>query len=68
MVTLLDTTPATISTILTAVGDVVEKVIDWTGDFAECIASNNLLLIGCVAVPLCGIGAGMIKRLLRTRV
>ena len=37
------------------------------GDVAGLITGEPLLLLTCVAVPLCGIGVGMLKRLLSAR-
>ena len=51
----------TVTSIMTDVGTVVTDVIDWMGDFASKITSEPLLVIGVIAVPLCGLGAGMLK-------
>lgn len=53
--------------LLTAAGEVFEFAIGNVAAVANTIASNNLLLLGCVGVPLCGIGVGMFGRLLRSR-
>lgn len=57
----------TLATLLTSVGDVFTKVIGWGGDVGEAIVGNPVLLLYCVAVPLCGIGVGMFARLLHSR-
>lgn len=54
--------------ILTAVGDVFTFAIGKVGTVATTVSGNPLLLLGCVGVPLCGIGVGMFKRLLSSRV
>lgn len=54
--------------ILSSVSQVFAVAIAMVGDVAETISSQPILLLGCVGVPLCGIGIGMIKRLLSTRV
>lgn len=59
--------PVTIETMLTAAGSVFTKAVGFVGTVAATIAGNNLLLLGCVGVPLCGIGVGMFGRLLRSR-
>lgn len=62
------TTPAvTITTLLTDVGSVFTKVITWAGTVGETIVSDPVLLLFCIATPLCGIGVGMFARLLRSR-
>ena len=33
----------------------------------EVVSSNNILLVACVGVPLCGLGVGMFKRLLSSK-
>ena len=61
-------TPAvTVATLLTSVGSVFTKVIGWVGDVAATIADQPILLLACVAIPLCGLGVGMFKRLLSAR-
>jgi len=53
--------------LLTAVGSVFSEAIGWVGDVATTITGTPVLLMFCVAVPLCGLGVGMFKRLLSTR-
>lgn len=54
--------------ILTSVGTVFTTTIGMVGDVASTISGNPLLLLGCVGVPLCGIGVGMFKRLFRAHI
>jgi hypothetical protein len=61
-------TAVTVATLMTNVGSVFTTVLGWVGDVASTIAGQPILLLSCVAVPLCGIGIGMFKRLLSTRV
>ena len=42
-------------------------VVQWIGAVGETIAGEPILLIACVAIPLCGLGFGMFKRLLSAR-
>lgn len=56
------------SALLQAVTSVVNEAVDWMGSFATAITSNTLLTLGVVAVPLCGLGVGLLSRLLRKRV
>ena len=53
--------------LLTGVGEVFTQAIGWVGDVATTITGTPVLLMFCVAVPLCGLGVGMFKRLLSTR-
>ena len=56
------------SALMTAVGTVVDAAIGWMGQFADAIASNVILTLGVVAVPLVGLGVGLLGRLLKRRV
>lgn len=42
-------------------------IVQWIGAVGDTIASEPILLIVCVAIPLCGLGVGMFKRLLSAR-
>lgn len=42
-------------------------VIDWAGDFLSLITSNSVLLLFCIALPLVGLGIGIIRRLVSIR-
>lgn len=55
--------------ILTNVGSFVTSAIGWMGDFVETITAtgNEALFIFVVAVPLCGLGVGLLNRLIHTR-
>ena len=57
------------SGILTNVGTFVTSAIGWMGDFVETITAtgNEALFIFVVAVPLCGLGVGLLNRLIHTR-
>lgn len=57
----------TITSLIGNAGEVFTKAISWVGTVATEITGNPLLLLFCVAVPLCGIGVGMFKRLLSSR-
>ena len=45
--------------LLTAVGSVFTSAISWVGTTASTIAAQPILLLSCVAIPLCGLGVGM---------
>lgn len=64
--------------LLTAVGSVVTTVFSMVATVATTIAGtvttsdgttlkSPILVLFCVAVPLCGLGVGMFKRLLSAR-
>lgn len=53
--------------LLTSVGEVFTQVISWVGTVATTITGQPVLLLFCVAVPLCGLGVGMFSRLLHSR-
>ena len=57
----------TVASLLTSIGSVFTAAIGWVGKVAETIAGEPILLISCVAIPLCGLGVGMFKRLLSAR-
>lgn len=57
----------TISSLLESIGSVFTAAIGWVGTVASTIAGQPILLIACVAIPLCGLGVGMFKRLLSAR-
>lgn len=54
----------TMSTIMTAVGDIVSSGIEWISDFVTVIVSNPLLL-AFVVVAFVGLSIGLIKRIIR---
>lgn len=60
--------PTVIETLLSSVGTYVTAAIGWMGDFAEEIVDQPLLVLGVVAVPLVGVGASLIGKMLRKRV
>lgn len=53
---------------LDAVSAVVTSAIGWIGQFCTAITSNPIMVLGVVAVPLCGLAVGLIGRLLSKRV
>lgn len=60
--------PTPMESLMTSVGTVVTAAIGWMGQFATKIANTDLLILGVVAVPLVGLGAGLLGRLLKKRV
>lgn len=53
--------------LLTAVGSVFNEAIGWVAEVGNTVTGTPVLLLYCVAVPLCGLGVGMFSRLLHTR-
>lgn len=49
------------------ISTLVAMVIEWAGDYLTLITSNEVLMLYCIAIPLVGIGIGVIKRLVRIR-
>ncbi len=59
--------PATgMAALIAAVSSLVTAAITWIGDYVGCITAtgNEILLLCCVAVPLVGLGVGLVKRLI----
>lgn len=51
--------------LITSVSTLVTAAIGWVGDFITEITAQPLLLLFVVAVPLVGLGVGIINRLIR---
>ena len=64
---IVEAASVTLSSLVTSIGSVFTTVIGWAGEVASTIASEPILLLACVGVPLCGLGVGLFKRLLSTR-
>lgn len=56
-----------ISTITTLIGSASSGVIKWTGQYLSLVSGNTVLLLFCIALPLVGLGIGVIRRLVRIR-
>lgn len=57
----------TIASLMTSVGEVFTAAVGWVGEVATTIGEEPILLLAVVAVPLCGLGVGLFKRLLSAR-
>lgn len=53
--------------LITAITTVFTAAIGWVGTVASTIGEQPILLLTCVAIPMCGLGVGMFKRLLSAR-
>lgn len=60
-------TAITLSTILTDVGSVITSAFSWVEQPVNAITSNPLLFLGCVGVPLVGLGIGLVRRIFKLR-
>lgn len=58
---------APITTAINAVGSLVTGAVSWLGSYVGTITAsgNEVLLLMVVAVPLVGLGVGLLKRLFR---
>ncbi len=58
---------APITVLIKGVGSLVTGAIDWLGDYVTTITAsgNEVLLLFVVAVPLVGLGVGLLKRFFR---
>lgn len=54
---------ASVSTVLTDVGTVVTQAMTWAGNVVTFISANPLIMV-FVALPLVGLGVGLIKRMI----
>lgn len=54
-----------ISAAISAVGSLVSGAVSWLGSYVSAITAsgNDILLLMVVAVPLVGLGVGLLKRL-----
>lgn len=57
----------TVASLLTSIGSVFTAAIGWVGTVASTITDEPILLLACVGIPLCGLGVGLFKRLLRAK-
>lgn len=58
-------TVSALSTLLANITSVVEEAIDWMGDYLSLITtSGNEILFVFVAIPLVGLGIGLVRRMI----
>lgn len=53
--------------LISSITTVFTAAIGWVGTVASTISGQPILLMSCVAIPLCGLGVGMFKRLLSAK-
>ena len=47
--------------------DGASGAVSWVGSWLSVIGENQTLILFCIALPLVGLGVGLIKRLVRIR-
>lgn len=55
------------ATIISAITQLVTGAISWTTSYLTLITGNDVLVLFCIALPLVGLGIGVIRRLVRIR-
>ena len=55
------------TSILTAVTSLVTSAISWTTSYLTLITGNDVLILFTIALPLVGLGVGLIRRLVSIR-
>ncbi len=55
------------ASIITAITTLVTGAISWTTSYLTLITGNDVLVLFCIALPLVGLGIGVIRRLVRIR-
>lgn len=55
----------TLADILTGIGTVFTQIVSWVGDIITLITSEPLLMLMVVALPICGVAIGYLKRLIQ---
>lgn len=63
----MDPVVTTFQALINNVGVLVTASVTWVGQWATKIATTNLLVLSCVAVPLAGFGIGALARLMRRK-
>lgn len=53
--------------IFSNIGLLVTNAVSWMGDFLGSITDNSVLTLFCIALPLVGLGVGLLRRLIHTR-
>lgn len=56
-----------IAGVLANVSTLVTSAISWMSSYLTAITSNDVLTLFCIALPLVGLGIGVIRRLVRIR-
>lgn len=59
----MSATTWTVTSVLTEIGNIVTQGLAWAGNVVTFVMDNPLILIFC-AIPLVGLGIGMVKRMI----
>lgn len=55
------------ASILSNVTTLVTSAITWAGQYLTMITGNDVLVLFCIALPLVGLGIGIIRRIVNIR-
>lgn len=55
------------ASVIATITQLVTGAITWTTSWLTLIAGNDVLVLFCIALPLVGLGIGLLKRLVRIR-
>lgn len=60
---------SSVASLISSVTSLVTAAVGWIGSYVQAITAegNEILLLCCVAVPLVGLGVGLVKRLITIR-
>lgn len=53
--------------ILASVTTLVTNAVSWAGSYLTFVTGNDVMLLFCIALPLVGLGIGVIRRLVSIR-
>lgn len=56
---------STVGEILQGIGTVFTQIVEWVGDIITLITGQPLLMLMVVALPICGVAIGYLKRLIQ---
>ena len=57
----------TVTSIMADVATVAGQAVDLMADVADEITAHPITVIACIAVPLCGLGVGFLRRLIHVK-
>lgn len=62
---MIETTTPVLSEFLGSVGTFFGEAIEWLSAIINTIAANPVLMVLCLAMPICGFAVGLLGRLIR---
>lgn len=63
----MSATPTAMESVISTISQLVHGAIGWVGEYLSLITGNDVLVLFCIALPLVGLGIGLIRRLVRIR-